>query len=141
MSSRVSMVARSVLHVALTCALAGCAAVSGPPCTATERVAISEWLYFGTAKPGGVVSDAEWDAFLRDSVSPRFAQGFTHWPASGQWLGADGRVVREASHVLSVLHAADAESDARTQAIASEYKSRFQQEAVLRVRSQVCVSP
>ena len=34
-------------------------------------------LYFGTNKVhGGVVSDAEWDQFLHDVVTPRFS-GFT----------------------------------------------------------------
>lgn len=75
---RVSLGAAITLSLALTFALAGCAAVAGLPCEAGERVAISELLYFGTAKPGGAVSDAEWDSFLQDSVSPRFGQGFSH---------------------------------------------------------------
>lgn len=128
------------LPLALIFVLSGCAAVSGPACTASEERAISELMYFGTAKPDGVVSVSEWEAFLQASVTPRFAQGFTAWPASGQWRGADGGVVREASYVLSVVHAADERSEVAAQAIVSEYKTRFRQEAVLRVRSQVCVS-
>lgn len=128
------------LPLALTFALSGCAAVSGPPCAAGEERAVSELMYFGMAKPDGVVSASEWDGFLQGSVTPRFAQGFTVWPASGQWRGANGGVVREASYVLSLVYAADERSEAEARAIVSEYKTRFQQEAVLRVRSHVCVS-
>lgn len=128
------------LPLALAFALSGCAAMSGPACTASEERAVSELMYFGTAKPDGVVSVSEWEAFLQASVTPRFAQGFTAWPASGQWRGADGGVVREASYVLSLVHAADERSEAAARAIVSEYKTRFQQEAVLRLRSPVCVS-
>lgn len=129
------------LPLALAFGVAGCAAVSAPACATGEQPAISELMYFGTAKPGGVVvSESEWNAFVQASVAPRFAQGFSVWQASGQWRGADGGVVRETSYVLSVVHGADARSDAAARAIASEYKARFRQEAVLRVRSQVCVS-
>ncbi len=140
--SRVRIVAAIALPLAIASALAGCATVASQPCAAGERAAISEWQYFGTAKPGGgTVSDAEWDTFLREAVTPRFTQGFSHWPVSGQWLGADGQVVREASHVLAVVYPAEPQAEAAAQAIASEYKARFQQEAVLRVRSRSCVSP
>ncbi|WP_244222943.1 DUF3574 domain-containing protein [Cupriavidus lacunae] len=128
------------LPLALTFALSGCAAVSGPVCAAGEERAVSELMYFGMAKPDGVVSASEWDAFLQGSVTPRFAQGFTAWPASGQWRGANGGVVREASYVLSLVYPADERSEAGARAIVNEYKTRFQQEAVLRVRSHVCVS-
>lgn len=49
--------------------------------------------------------------------------------------------MREASHVLAVVYPAEPQAEAAAQAIASEYKARFQQEAVLRVRSRSCVSP
>ena len=93
------------------------------------------------APTGGEVSQGEWDDFLRTVVTPRFPDGLTVWPASGQWRGADGHVVREDSRVLQLLHAADATSDAAIRDIVSNYRRRFDQEAVLRVRSRACVSP
>jgi hypothetical protein len=124
--------------VAAACLLAACA--SAPTCAAGEEPAVAEWLYFGTARPGGVVGPDEWDAFLRDAVTPRFPSGLTAWPASGQWRGADGKVTRELSHVLNLLHPADAASEQGIRAIVAEYKQRFQQEAVLRVRAPACMS-
>lgn len=99
-----------------------------------------ELLYFGTATPDGVVSDAQWQAFLRDEVTPRFPEGLTTWTADGQWRGADGTVVREGSHVLQLLHERDARVDAAIAAIVDSYRSRFRQEAVLRVASPACTS-
>ena len=99
-------------------------------------------MYFGTAKPtgGGIVTPGEWAEFLRTAVTPRFPQGLTVWPASGQWKTAAGAIAREDSFVLSLVHPGDEHSDRAVRAIAAEYKSRFQQEAVLRVKSAVCAS-
>ncbi len=98
-------------------------------------------LYFGMARPtGGTVSREEWSDFLRTAVTPRFPDGLTAWPAAGQWRGNDGQIVREDSYVLTLLHAADAATERDVQAIMAEYKARFAQEAVLRVRSRVCTS-
>lgn len=132
--------AGNAIAIALATALSGCATAPAPTCPAGEQAAISELLYFGMAKPGGTVSEAEWDAFVQTSVAPRFPDGFTVWPASGQWRGANGKVVSEATRVLSLMHAPNERSEAAARAIASEYKTSFQQEAVLRVRSYACMS-
>ncbi|MFJ4294149.1 DUF3574 domain-containing protein [Cupriavidus sp. NPDC089707] len=129
-----------VIALALAFSLAGCAAIPAPACADGEQAAIGDLLYFGMAKPGGTVSEAEWDAFVQASVAPRFPNGFAVWPAAGQWRGADGKAVSEATRVLSVVHAPDEHSEAAARAIASEFKTRFRQEAVLRVRSHVCMS-
>jgi hypothetical protein len=143
-----------LILLAMVCAggLAGCA-TPGPTddaaarpagkaaCAPGEQWTVNDLLYFGTAKPaGGVVSPEEWAKFLRDVVTPRFPEGLTAWPASGQWRGNDGQVVREDSRVLQLLHPAEAAAERDVQAIAAEYKQQFAQDAVLRVRSSVCVS-
>src|SRR5262245_34984482 len=128
------------LTVAFALALGACAAAQGPRCRDGERRAVVESLYFGTARPGGVVSEGEWKEFVNQVATPRFPQGLTSWPASGQWRGASGAIEREASYVLHVVHP-DTEADERGVAeIMREYRARFQQEAVLRVRSSACVS-
>ena len=128
----------SVLAAALICG--GCAHAPSPRCGAHERPSVDELIYFGTAMPGGTVSDEEWAAFLRDVVTPRFPQGLTSWPASGQWRSGDGSLSREASHVLNLVHADDDATERAIQAIVSEYKEQFRQEAVLRVKTPACVS-
>jgi hypothetical protein len=129
---------KHALAVAAAVALTACAARPLADCPAGATAATAELLYFGTATPGGVVSEAEWQAFVRNEVTPRFPQGLTTWRADGQWRGADGKIVREGSHVLSLLHARDSRADAAIAAIVAAYKSQFRQESVLRVTSQAC---
>lgn len=100
---------------------------------AAEDVVV-EQLFFGRNLYGmQVVSDSAWSNFLSEVVTPRFPGGLTVFQASGQWRGADGKIEREASFVLELVHAPSAAADSNIVFIISEYKRRFQQEAVLRV--------
>ncbi len=101
---------------------------------------VAERLYFGTQRPEGVVSATDWAGFVDDTIATRFPDGFTTWNADGGWRGADGRTVREPSHVLEVMHRAGRSADAAIAATIADYRARFEQEAVLRVRAPVCVS-
>lgn len=130
----------AAIALALTILATGCVSVQELKCAPGEERSIDELMYFGTAKAGGVVSVEEWSEFLRTSVTPRFPRGLTVWQASGQWLGADGTITREASYVLSLVHPDDERSENAVRAIAAEYKSRFDQEAVLRVKNPACAS-
>lgn len=138
-ATRRTRVAAALLAAA---ACAGCAhTASTPSCAPGLRPMVAERLYFGTRRPDGVVSAAEWSAFLDDTIAVRFPAGFTTWDANGGWRGADGRTVREPSHVVEVMHAADAPADAAIAATIADYRARFEQEAVLRVRAPACVAP
>ena len=121
-------------------ALAGCGALPPHGCNTKERLVVNEMLYFGTAMDQGVVSPEQWADFVGETVSPRFPGGFTTWPASGQWVSANGAVVREPSHVLVVDHPDDARSDFAIREIMNIYKKTFHQEGVLRARSLSCTS-
>ena len=123
--------------------LASASASASPPalrCAAGEQAFVGDLLYFGTTTPGGIVSADDWADFLRTSVTPRFPQGLSVWPAAGQWLGKDGKIAREPSFVLNVVHADDDAAEHAIQAIRQDYETRFAQEAVLRVKSAACVS-
>lgn len=109
-------------------------------CAPGEQEAISDLLYFGTAKPGGSVSLKEWSDFLWSVVTPRFPEGFTAWQAYGQWKPGKGEVQREVSYVVSIAHPAGDGADAGIRAVIEEYKARFHQESVLRVSTPSCVS-
>jgi hypothetical protein len=131
----------ALIGVAWCSALAGCASMERTACAPGQQAAVSDLLYFGMARPaGGNVTREEWSDFLQSEVTPRFPAGLTVWPASGQWRGADGQVVREDSYVLNLLHPADAAAENAVRSIIAEYKKQFAQEAVLRVRSNVCTS-
>jgi uncharacterized protein DUF3574 len=126
--------------VALIATLTACASAPALSCKSGERSAVHDSLYFGTAKPTGVVTAEEWAEFLRGTVTPRFPQGLTVSQASGEWRGADGALVHESSYLLHLVHAGDASSEKNVAELVSVYKERFQQEAVLRVKVGACVS-
>ena len=115
----------------------------GPVATvpAQDQTSISHRLYFGRGIPGGgSVSEQDWARFLAEVVTPRFPAGLTVWGAEGQWRGETGAIVKESSFVLELIHGPDAAAERAVREIAADYKRRFRQEAVLRVRDRVEVS-
>jgi hypothetical protein len=128
------------MFMSATLVLGACTSVRQSSCAAGEQAMLHEALYFGTDRPGGVVTSADWASFLEGTVTPRFPQGLTSWEASGQWRNDKGAVVREASHVLHIVHLPDERSDKAIVELVAAYKTRFQQEAVLRVKTAACVS-
>lgn len=130
---------RHLAAVPVVATLAACGSLGGS-CPGGQEVAVQELLYFGTEKPGGRVSAEDWAQFLSETVTPRFPEGLTAWQASGQWRSSTGGVVHEPSYVLSLVHPPDAAAEKAVQELVASYKARYQQEAVLRVRSPVCMS-
>ena len=131
--------------VFLVLTLSGCASQSSllrtPVAGISARgVLVSDTLYFGTQKPHGTVGRGEWEAFLREEVTPRFPEGLTTWEAEGQWKGKSGKIIREKSRVLLLVHPDGAGSDRAVREIIEAYKKRFQQESVLRVKGRAEVS-
>jgi hypothetical protein len=92
-------------------------------------------LFFGAAKPDGVVTEEEFRAFLDQEVTPRFPDGLTVLEADGQFTGADGVLVREDAFVLVLLYPAESRDDSgrKIEHIRRLYMRQFQQESVLRV--------
>jgi hypothetical protein len=125
--------------VVLVVALSGCGSRRGT-CAAGEQFVVHDTLNFGTGKPNGVVTQEEWQEFLQNTVTPRFPRGFATMESSGQWRHADGSTLREASHMLVLDHTNDAASESAVLEIISTYKSKFQQEAVFRVKTDACIS-
>ena len=137
-----------------TLAFAGAAACAAPtqapepaPAPATpvarcepgDSALVRDVIYFGRNRPdGGVVSDADWLAFLDSVVTPRFPDGLTVVDAHGQWRGRGGAVERERAEVLTLLHPGDTRSRRAVDELTAEYKRRFGQEAVLRERLTAC---
>lgn len=108
-------------------------------CEAGDTALVRDVVYFGRNRPdGGMVSDAEWQGFLDEVVTPRFPAGLTVVAAAGQWRGASGAVERERAEVLTLLHDGSAASRAAVGEVVAEYKRRFRQEAVLRERVRTC---
>lgn len=120
--------------------LASCTSMPEQACGGNQHAAIQDSLYFGTAKPAGTVSADEWKRFVDAEVTPRFPQGLTVWQGDGQWQGAGGKIVREPSYVLTLVHPDDQANENGVRDVCNAYKAQFQQEAVLRVKARVCIS-
>jgi hypothetical protein len=100
---------------------------------------VRDTLYFGRNRPnGGIVREAEWRRFLNEIITPRFPDGLTVVKATGQWRNASGQIEREASEVVTVLHAGDPTAGDKISEIVAQYTKRFDQEAVLRERTVAC---
>ncbi|WP_145507822.1 DUF3574 domain-containing protein [Yersinia alsatica] len=105
--------------------------VKGEPMTQTT-------LYFGLNRPHGpAISSTEWQSFVDNDVTSRFKDGLTVIEAKGQWLGNDGKVAKESSRALVLIHNDDKENAIET--LRSRYKQQFAQESVMRVDAAVCV--
>ena len=92
-------------------------------------------LYFGRNRPTGTVTDAEWQSFVDEFVTPRFPDGLTILDADGQWRGKDGSIAREQSKVIVLLYPRKLRRsmNAKIEEIRAEYKKRFAQESVMRI--------
>ena len=131
---------RNTVFTLLVSSLAACASIHPASCKSGEELAVQELLYFGTHKPSGRVTPEDWAQFLRETVTPRFPQGLTAWEASGQWRSTTGAVIQQPSYVLSLVHPDSAATEKAIQELVASYKARYQQEAVLRVKSYACTS-
>jgi uncharacterized protein DUF3574 len=134
------VIGRGAFLVTLALVLAACASMPQRACKGGEQAVTHDSLYFGTATPHSVVTSAEWAEFLRATVTPRFPQGFTSWEGSGQWRAASGEILREGSHVVSIVHPDDEPRERAVLEIIAAYKSQFRQEAVLRLKTHACAS-
>ena len=110
------------------------------PCGPSGTAHIRTTLYFGLTRQAGTVTESEWRAFLRQHVTPRFPDGLTVLEAQGQWRRADGRISRERSKVLLLVHDDTPVARATLGELVSRYKRMFEQESVLWESSLVCAT-
>ena len=147
------MATKFIASFALALLLAGCqthptpttitqsAPTSTPtPVCAGGEMMMQTTLWFGMSKPqGGTVSEQEWQHFVDSDVTPRFKDGLSVYDAKGQWLGENGKLARENSKALMLIHSPDRASSDSINALRDIYKKRFSQESVMRVDGLVCV--
>ncbi|TWI03441.1 uncharacterized protein DUF3574 [Luteimonas cucumeris] len=126
-------------------ALAGCAStplapIPGLPAGTCDQRRVDR-LLFGMNTPDGAIDEVEWQRFLAEVVTPRFPDGLTVYNARGQWRGESGRIEREDSRAVEIVHGDEVSGRARIAEIVAEYKRRYRQEAVLVISSsaQVCL--
>jgi len=104
------------------------------------QVSIEDTLYFGASRAHGRVTSHEWQTFVDSEITPRFPQGLTHWQASGQWADNRGKTIKEMAFVLKLVHPDTEKDEQSIDEITNIYRQHYDQDSVLRVRNQVCVS-
>ena len=98
-------------------------------------------LFFGLSKPdNSEVTEAEFQHFIDTKVTPRFPDGLTLINAKGQFKDSVGTIIQEGSKLLILLYPFNKESSKAVEQIRTDYKNEFQQQSVLRVDEQSCVS-
>jgi len=99
------------------------------------NVLIQDELYFGRARPGGIVSEEQFQTFLRTVVTPSFSDGLTVLDAKGQFRTSNGIIIREPTKIVILIYPYSHKNKRAIEKIINKYKEQFQQESVLRVTS------
>jgi hypothetical protein len=132
---------RRLIEAAVVAVSLGACAQPGAPavCTAPLKPAREIDLYFGRDKQGGgEVSEAEWAAFLTDTVTPRFPDGLSVLNVEGQTREPSGRIVRERTKLMVVVVFDAPAHQGKVREIIEAYNSRFGQHGVFRSEQPVC---
>ncbi|UXI69594.1 DUF3574 domain-containing protein [Tahibacter amnicola] len=131
-----------MLHGLLLVSLCGCAITPRPAtsCAPGLQPHIRDVLYFGQSRPdGSAVTPEQWEKFQHDVLTSAFPEGLTVIDGEGYWRSEAGSLVREGSRLVILLHPPGEASGAAVDDVIARYRVQFQQEAVLREQSAVCV--
>ena len=125
---------------ALLLALAGCAPAAEETCAEGFDRYVEFQLFFGLHdSAGNRVSEAEWQEFLADTVTPRFPAGMTIIDVKGQWQEPGGNIQREDTKLLmGLLDSPDGDGLRRINEISDEFVTRFNQDPVFRILNEIC---
>ena len=132
--------------LAIALALGGCSTVvaeaeSEALCPPGQEHLRTAQLFFGrnvSAKPG--VSQADFQSFVDQEITPRFPDGLTVMEGGGKWRGSENQLIREASKVVLIVLPKKRDTSQRIEAVRAAYKTRFNEESVLLVTQAACVS-
>lgn len=100
-------------------------------------------LYFGLSIPNknGTITNEEWAKFVEKMIVPQFKKGLTVIKAEGHWNGGDS-IVTEPTRIVEFIYSKLKSVDAskKLELIRNEYKTQFNQQSVLRIDQNVCIS-
>jgi hypothetical protein len=114
---------------------------SETPTGKTGQLLTRNELYFGLSKPAGAkISEVEWQQFLNSVITPRFKEGLTVIDANGQYQNNAGKLTREKTKLVILIHDNNPTKNKMIQEVIVNYKQKFKQESVLQVTSDVRVS-
>lgn len=97
-------------------------------------------LFFGLDdSEGNRVSVEDWEAFVADTITPRFPGGMTIIDVHGQWQEPDGNIQREETILVRGLIAEHGDDSLRlVDEISAEFVRRFDQDPVWRIVRDAC---
>ena len=102
-------------------------------------------LFFGLSKIEDgkqiEIGEGDWQAFVADTLTPAFPDGFTVVDAAGHFHSATLVTARERARLVMIVHRADAGVALSLDRVVAEYKRRFAQQEVLRISTPVTLSP
>ena len=91
-------------------------------------------LYFGLdRRDAPPVSEEEWQAFIKEKVTPYFPKGLTVTSGRGQYLAASGTLYDEDSKILHVVYEREPDSDEKIEELRTWFCQQYDQESVMRV--------
>lgn len=114
--------------------LADCQVQPEFECPDGLQEAVRYELFFGLDHADGrSVSLEEWEAFLVDTITPRFPLGLSVLDVKGQWQRPDGVIERENTRMVMLAHPPPADAGmVLVNEISREYQRRFDQDPVFR---------
>lgn len=103
---------------------------------------LSVTLMFGLSRPHAPnVTQAEWDTFLHNTVTPSFPSGLSVLEASGQWQDREtGRIVQEPSRLVYIITSLTPDLAQTLNTVRGAYAKRFKQQSVGLVIKPICAS-
>jgi len=117
------------------------ACVRGPVCPPGSVRWVRSELFMGLVRSdGALVSEQAFAEFVDRTVTPALPDGFTLLTGRGQYRDAHGKLVREPSHVLIVLHHGEPSTERALEQVRTTYKRSFAQQSVLRTDAASCAS-
>lgn len=109
--------------------------------TDAANVFVKTELYFGlSSATGKIISEKEWADFLDRYVTPLFSEGLTVLNGVGQYKMRNGKIIKEHSKILILLHKNTHDVNDKIENIRKVYKRLFNQESVIRTTTLTNVS-
>lgn len=107
-----------------------------------QKPALVVQMFFGQSiRERGPVTKKEWNAFLRNTVTPRFPDGLTVYDGYGQWQDPQTHVIaREKSKVILIVTADAAPVRQNIADISDAYRNLFRQQSVAILTNSACVA-
>lgn len=128
--------------LALSLVAGFCSTAGGEEPTPAAATPAPEWvkteIYFGSNLPGGQqISRWAWADFMDSVLTRHFPQGLTVYDAYGQMQHADGRIEKQSSYVVAILHPKDSAIDKAIQEVVDAFRSQFNKAQVVKVTTPV----